>query len=168
MAKGFEKVLLETASSMSLFMADALIDSILLLRPTLRRLGLERKLNAFFGVAEESVDARILKIDAARENLSEALVAMDELKKSAEDNRQELQRMQAALAKAEAEKDNLSSYNQDLRKMGELEAESLRKALGMPTPREVLRGKVASFIAGVLMTLVLSLLYDFAIKPSFL
>ncbi|MFS2037278.1 hypothetical protein [Agrobacterium tumefaciens] len=70
--------------------------------------------------------------------------------------------------KATAEKQDLSAYNQDLRKLAELEAESVRRALGMPTSREVLRSKVMSFFAGVLVTILLSLLYDFAAKPLFL
>ncbi|WP_105421846.1 hypothetical protein [Neorhizobium sp. T25_27] len=168
MAKHPDEIVGDVVVALLRTAADFFIDSIFLLRPTLKRVGLERKLNSYFGEMEVTVDQRIQKIDLARDNLAEALSAMDELKSSAEENRAELQRLQVALEKATAEKQDLSAYNQDLRKLAELEAESVRRALGMPTPREVLRSKVISFFAGVLVTILLSLLYDFAAKPLFL
>ncbi|MFS2037274.1 hypothetical protein [Agrobacterium tumefaciens] len=105
MARHPDEIVGDVAVALLKTAADCVIDSIFLLRPMLKRLGLERRLNSYFGEMEVTVDQRIQKIDLARDNLAEALSAMDELKSSAEENRAELQRLQVALEKGKRQAD---------------------------------------------------------------
>ena len=127
---------------------------------------LKDRLAKWLGINPQgAIDERIRKIDAARDNLMDALIAIDELKYSAEQNKAELELLKLALAKAAADKGNLEAQNQDLQKLAEVKVDTVRSALGIPSAWEVRRGYVVSFFVGIISTIALSLAYDFIFKP---
>jgi hypothetical protein len=130
--------------------------------------GLDRRLNLLLDrESPESIDARIKKIDAARDNLFDALSAMDDLKRMATENQEELTSLQTAIKAASEEKEGLAKHNDNLKKLSEIEVGSIRTALGIPTRSQVRLGYFVSFIVGLVTTQLFTFVYDFIAKPAF-
>lgn len=115
--------------------------------------------------AEYDLDERIQKIETARTNLLDALSAVDELERSAQQNKRELEAIAAALQKAESQKLSAEEELDSLKKLATLEAGAVRKTFGVPTPREVWRDRILGFIFGAITSLLLSAAWDFILKP---
>lgn len=134
----------------------------------IKETGLDRRLSLLLDRESlESMDARIRKIDAARDNLSDALSAMDDLKRMATDNKAELSSLQTALKAASEEKENLAKHNESLKRLSEIETDSIRAAIGIPTRSQARRGYFLSFIVGLVTTQLFTWIYDFLAKPAF-
>ncbi len=134
----------------------------------IRETGLDRRLNQLLDrESPESMDARIKKIDVARDNLADALSAMDDLKRMATENQAELTTLQTALTTASKEKESLVNHNDNLKKLSEIEAESIRTALSIPTRSQVRWGYLISFVVGLITTQIFTFVYDFLAKPAF-
>ncbi|MBY3131533.1 hypothetical protein [Rhizobium laguerreae] len=73
------------------------------------------------GSSSRSLDERIRRIDTARDNLTEALVAIDELKASAQEQQKELEELKESTAKATGEKERVLRTLEDLKTLGTLE-----------------------------------------------
>jgi preprotein translocase subunit SecD len=90
-----------------------------ILNPSLRRLGLptikirssRRGVSVMFDDGSERVDERIAKIESARQSLTEALSAMDELKERAEENKHDLEFLSKQIERAELDKAKWRAQN---------------------------------------------------------
>ncbi|WP_262047910.1 hypothetical protein [Bradyrhizobium sp. Bra78] len=108
----------------------------------------------------DRLDERIAKIDIARQSLTEALAAMDELKSRAEENKIELELLAQQVERAELDKVNLSGELKTLKDMAALDTESVRKILKLPTQVSIWTERVISFLLGVVASVLASALYD--------
>lgn len=103
---------------------------------------------------------RLRKIDEAKAALTEALEAMDELQAEAETNSRALNQLQAKLQAAEQEKSAVVGEVQALKSLAEIDADTVRKALKLPTTFSIWRGHVLSFVLGIVGSLVASGLWS--------
>lgn len=115
----------------------------------------------------DSIDARLVKIDAARAGLEDALSAMDDLKATAEQNKADLQRLERAIEKAEGQKADLSAELSALKQLAALDSSSVRRALRMPTRVDIWRERIIAFTAGIAASVVATLLWELWIKSQF-
>ena len=124
-----------------------------------------RLLDSFsFGVAgavigeamRPPIDQRLAKIEEAKQNLAEALAAIEDLQTEAQKNSRALDQLTAKLDKAEQRKTVIQKDIDTLRELSKLDAESVRKGLGIPTRLQVWFERVLSFLIGVAASIVAS------------
>lgn len=102
---------------------------------------------------QQSLDERLAKIDVARENLAEALRAMDEIRDQAKDNKYALEALNRELEGTSLEKENAAKEIETLRSLAQLDTETVRRALGVPTTRRRMGELSFSFILGIVASL---------------
>lgn len=105
---------------------------------------------------EASIDERIRKIDLARANLVEGLSAIDELRKSAEDNKREVQAALEQLAMLEQDKTELQEKLDSVRQVISSDVQTFRDVAGVPSPSSIRRERVIGFVSGVVASMVAS------------
>jgi hypothetical protein len=119
-------------------------------------------------LSRESIDARLAMIESARESLSSALRAMDELKITAENNRSDLDKLTAAIAKAEEEKADLNAQLEAVRQLAAIDSNIVRETLRIPTEVDKWRERIWGFIfGGVIAGLVATAIWEFGVRPYF-
>lgn len=102
---------------------------------------------------QQSLDERLAKIYVARENLAEALRAMDEIRAQAKDNKHALEALNRELEGTSLEKENAAKEIETLRSLAQLDTETVRRALGVPTTRRRMGELSFSFILGIVASL---------------
>jgi hypothetical protein len=105
---------------------------------------------------EATIDERIQKIDKARENLVEGLAAIDELRKSAEENKKELQNAVSQLAQLEDDKQKLEAKLESMREIAHADVRTFRELAGIPSPAAIKRERFVGFLSGILASLAAS------------
>ncbi|MCD2183593.1 hypothetical protein [Rhizobium sp. GN54] len=110
------------------------------------------------------VDKRLAKIEAARENLLEALSAIDDIKATAHEHKRELASIQKSVVEIGRERDRLSADRALLAQMTATEKDRLRDMLGMPTRLQSVLIWIGTFIFGGITSWVLSYAYDAKMK----
>lgn len=116
--------------------------------------------NYFRRYFDEPITKRLQKIDEAKVALSEALEAMDDLQAEAETNSRALNQLQASLEAAEQQKSAVAGEVQALKSLAEIDANSVRKALQLPTIGSIWRGHIMSFAVGVAASFVASWIWS--------
>jgi prefoldin subunit 5 len=117
-------------------------------------------------LTRESIDARLEKIETARQNLTEALSAMDELRTTAEQNRRDLETLTNAIARAETDKADLNAQLDALKKLSAIDTETVREALRIPTEVDRWKERIWGFIfGGIVAGLVATAIWELAIRP---
>ena len=115
--------------------------------------------------AKQSVDARLQKIEIARKNLTEALSAVDELKETAEENKRDLTLLTTAIKNAENDKKGLQAQLGDLKKLANIDTNSVRAALRIPTEVDKWKERIWGFIIGVVAAIIVTLGWELGLKP---
>lgn len=110
-------------------------------------------------VGERSVDERLAKLDVARESLSEALLALDDLDRQAENQKAEITALLDAAETANENRQIATSDLETVRALASADGEALRRVLGMPTAMQRWIGRALSFFAGVAASLLASYLF---------
>jgi hypothetical protein len=110
------------------------------------------------------VDKRLAKIEAARENLLEALSAIDEIKVAAQEHKKELAEIRSSVEEIGKERDKLTADKDLLVQMTAAEKDRLREMLGVPTRLQSLLIWIGTFVFGCLTTWLVTYAYDFKIK----
>lgn len=110
------------------------------------------------------IDARIAKFDVARENLMEAMAAIDEMKASAESKKQELTDLEKSVAEIGKQRDDLNADRELIARLTSSDKDRLRRVLGAPTRLQSIVTTIASFVFGAIVTWCLSYAYDFGVK----
>lgn len=120
------------------------------------RLDLWQMLNA----SEASLDERLLKIDSARQNMAEALEAIDELAKTAAHQKSELESLTAAVANAAQQKAIASVELTEVRALASLDTQAVRKALDVPSRTQRWLERLIAFALGIAASFVASIAYE--------
>src|SRR5690606_30804104 len=128
-------------------------------RSLLRDIGLTVKVGPFnffavLGKSEETLDARLSKLDQARQNLVEALDAVAEMEAQANESKAELNRLSAAVRRAAGQKAALAEEVQTARALASLDVKSVQTALGMPTRFQRWVDRLLSFTMGIIASLL--------------
>lgn len=110
------------------------------------------------------VDARIKKIDAARDNLQDAIQAIDELRDQADLNKKELRDALSRIDEVEKQKSELNNELQTLQKIAEADTNAFRRIVGLPTKGDVWRERLLGFGSGVVASVVASIIFVFIQK----
>lgn len=116
----------------------------------------------------ESIDARLDKIETARQSLTEALSAMDELKQTAETNKRDLEILTDAIARAESDKADLHTQLDALKKLSDIDTTAVREALRIPTEVDKWKERIWGFlVGGIVAGIIASATWELGIKPRF-
>lgn len=111
-------------------------------------------------VFREPMDQRLAKIEAARENLTDALTALEDLQTEAQANSRALTELTVRLDKAEERKSIVQKDIHTLRELAKLDAESVRKGLGIPTRGKVWLERGFAFVLGIVGSIIASWLWQ--------
>lgn len=111
-----------------------------------------------------TVDDRIKKIDAARENLQDAIAAIDELRSQADANKQDLIDAIRRIEDAEHQKQELSKELAALKQVAEADISAFRRIIGLPTKADIWRERLLGFGSGVLASIIASIIFVLAAK----
>jgi chromosome segregation ATPase len=84
------------------------------------------------------IDSRIAKIETARENLLEAISAIDEIKATAEENKRELAELQKSVTKIGKQKEELTQDREWHRKVNRHRSKMLRAAFAYAVCRRAI------------------------------
>ena len=101
-----------------------------------------------------SIDERLQKIEAAKENLLESLAALDELKIEADENKLALQSALQSIASLEKKKIETQKEVEALRQVADLDASALKKLFDVPTPARIWRERLYGLVTGVFASLI--------------
>lgn len=120
-------------------------------------------------ITVESIDERLAKIELARDSLTSALAAMDDLKVTAESNRNDLERLTAAITTAEMEKADLNAQLEAVRQLAAIDSDVVRETLRIPTEIDKWTERIWGFIVGGIVAGLLStMIWELAIRPILL
>ena len=105
------------------------------------------------------LDERIKKIDAARENLKDAIAAIDSLRVQADANKRDLADALNRIAEAEQQKEKLSGELEVLRQVAEVDTALFRKVVGLPSKGDIWRERLFGFGLGILASIIASVIF---------
>jgi hypothetical protein len=131
----------------------------------LRDLGVPLKfgsidLVAMLGKADASIDERLGKIDQARDSLTEALSAIDELGRQAARQKSELEALTAAVATTASKRIEETERLQTIKALSNLDTRTVRAALDVPTRLQRWIERGLAFALGVGASFIASILYE--------
>lgn len=113
---------------------------------------------------EENIDERIRKIDAARENLSDAISAVDELRREADENKIELERALVQIDVLRTQKESINAELDTLKQVANADTDAFRKLVGIPSRSAVWRERGLGFVSGVIASVIASFIFLFLQK----
>ena len=111
-------------------------------------LGLEISLDEDKG----SIDERIKKIEAAKQNLLDGLSAIKELEKEAEKNKYELENALIKLSKIKT--DNLEAELNNIKQVISSDVSTFQKLAGVPTEKEKRKERIIGFFSGIIASII--------------
>lgn len=111
-------------------------------------------------LSDDEVDARLAKLELAKQNLKEALEAIDGLQELATRNKSEIAELNRNLEKARFDKVAVSNQIETLKSLASLDSDAVKKALGLPSRTGVIAGWAFSFVLGIATSFSASYLYD--------
>lgn len=106
-----------------------------------------------------SIDERIKKIDAARENLQDAIYAVESLREEANSNRLDLEDALRRIADAEREKHEVGKQLEALKQVAEADTAAFRRVVGLPTKADVWRERLLGFASGIVASIIASVIF---------
>ncbi|MCB6635478.1 hypothetical protein [Bacteroides faecis] len=113
-------------------------------------LGLEISLDEDKG----SIDERIKKIEAAKQNLLDGLSAIKELEKEAEKNKYELENALIKLSKIKTDKINLEAELNNIKQVISSDVSTFQKLAGVPTEKEKRKERIIGFFSGIIASII--------------
>jgi methyl-accepting chemotaxis protein len=111
----------------------------------------------------QSIDERIKKIELAKENLKEGLLAIEDLEKEAEKNKKEVK---DAILKINELNENKTGLEEELKTIKEVissDVNAFKKVAGIPSQKQIKKERVLGFISGVIASIIASLIVMLAI-----
>jgi len=128
-----------------------------------KRLLAEVGLRPIIGIgplSDDEVDERLAKLELAKQNMKEALEAIDALEQLAAKNKNEIAELNEMLKRAHTDKVAVSNQIETLKSLASLDSDTVKKALGLPSRTGVVVGWVFSFFLGIATSFSASFLYD--------
>lgn len=119
---------------------------------------LDKIVSGEFELERVGIDDRIRKIDLARENLSDAIRAVDDLRTEADANKKELGEAIARFELLQNQKAELDSQLESLRAIAQVDTNSFRQIVGLPTKTDIWRERLLGFGSGILASIVASVI----------
>ena len=113
-------------------------------------LGLEISLDEDKG----SIDERIKKIEAAKQNLLDGLSAIYELENEAEKNKYELENALIKLSKIKSDKINLDAELNNIKHVISSDVSTFQKLAGVPTEKEKRKERIIGFFSGIIASII--------------
>lgn len=113
-------------------------------------LGLEISLDEDKG----SIDERIKKIEAAKQNLLDGRSAIKELEKEAEKNKYELENALIKLSKIKTDKINLEAELNNIKQVISSDVSTFQKLAGVPTEKEKRKERIIGFFSGIIASII--------------
>lgn len=117
-------------------------------------------LNHMLKQSNESVDDRIAKLDQARESLSSAIQAINELEEQANSQKRELVNLTIAAHEAELKNTNLQSRMDELRRLSAIDANVVQEAFNIPSRLQRWMERLIGFLLGIAASIIASLIYS--------
>ena len=110
-------------------------------------------------LSRRHIDERLAKIEDARHNMAEAIQALDELQRVAEENKRDLDAINSAISAAEADKVSAEGKVKAAKQLAEIDAQAARSVLELPTAREKWKERVYGFVSGVGASLLAAIIW---------
>ncbi|MEO8390547.1 hypothetical protein [Polaromonas sp.] len=104
----------------------------------------------------QTIDERIAKIDAARSNLADALVAIDELKAAASANKADLEVALEQLGRTQAEHNAARKELELVRQVANSDVETFQRLAGVPSKSQIAKERALGFVFGVIASVFAS------------
>lgn len=115
----------------------------------------------------QSIDERLQKIELARQSLSDALEAVESLRKSAEENKRDLSDITGAIEKAQLQKRGVSEELEALKGIAAMESVAVRKALKLPNAVDLWRERIIAFLFGIGASVLATVVWEILLKRLF-
>ncbi len=104
--------------------------------------------------AQQSLDERIAKLDAARRNLADGINAIDELKHEAEKSKIEGAAAAEQVERLTRDKASLASKLEAMQAVMQADVDAFRQVAGVPDAAAIRRERFIGFVSGVAASLV--------------
>ena len=125
------------------------------------------KSNTYFGLSAElpapqTIDARIAKLDEAKERMIESLGAIEELKTAATENKKQLEETLERLAEIRDSKLVAERELGTIQAVAAVDLSAFRKIAGVPSRNAIRIERGIGFVLGVAASLVASIIWVYA------
>lgn len=114
--------------------------------------------------AQQSLDQRVAKLDAARANLVDGIQAIDQLMAEAQKNKTEIAEAAQQISRLKADKQTLAEELNAIKSVVTADVDAFRKIAGVPTVNDIRRERLIGFVSGVVASLIASALIFGATK----
>jgi chromosome segregation ATPase len=104
--------------------------------------------------AQQSLDERIAKLDAAKKNLADGISAIEQLKLEAERSKTEVAAAALQVERLTQDKASLSSKLEAMQTVLSADVDAFRQVAGVPNAASIRRERIIGFISGVAASLV--------------
>src|ERR1035437_801511 len=105
-----------------------------------------------------SIDARIKKIDLAKNNLLEGLTAINDLQLEASKNKKDVELAVKQLEELRNNKASLENEVESIKKIIDSDINSFKKIVGVPSSKDIRSERIIGFISGIAASIIASLL----------
>lgn len=106
--------------------------------------------------AQQSLDERIAKLDAAQKNLADGIEAIEQLKHDAERTKRDVTFAAEQLQRLSEDKEEAAKQLESIRRAANSDIDAFRQLAGVPTEASIRRERVVGFVGGVIASLVAS------------
>jgi hypothetical protein len=110
------------------------------------------------------IDERIAQIDIARESLKAGLAAVDDLKVTAQRNREDLKSALERLEQIHQDKTAAEKEVKNVKYIAQADIEVFKRLAGVPSRADIARERFIGFVVGVAASLVASLMFWYLTK----
>lgn len=104
--------------------------------------------------AQQSLDERIAKLDAAKKNLADGIGAIEQLKLEAERSKTEVAAAAIQVERLTQDKASLSSKLEAMQTVLSADVDAFRQIAGVPDAASIRRERIIGFVSGVAASLV--------------
>jgi hypothetical protein len=105
---------------------------------------------------QRSLDDRIARLDLAKKHLEDSLRAIEELQRTAKENKEQAEFALKRLAQLQQEKSKAEAELSEVRKLATADISTFQKLAGVPSRAQVKRERVVGFVLGVVSSIVAS------------
>ncbi len=112
-------------------------------------------------------DERIEQLHDARKKLEDGLAAIQELEEEAQRNKRDVEKTLLELENLSQQKKQLALEREEIRRLANADADATRRLFDLPTKAEIFRNRIIGFFAGILISILAAMIFEFVVKPIF-